>query len=62
MLSSVKRVLAHELVSWSQLGTAALLGGIMVTYAVKQIALGKDNTVDIRAFIGPRTIEWSTHA
>jgi len=42
MIASVQRVIAKELVSWSQLGSAAILGGVVVTYTVKQIALGRE--------------------
>ncbi len=37
MFSSVKRVINKELVSWPQLGSAAILGGVVATYAVKEI-------------------------
>lgn len=37
MLQSAQRVVNKELVSWPQLGSAALLGGIAVTYVIKQI-------------------------
>jgi len=53
MLASVKRVLAKELVSWSQLGSAALLGGVMVTVAIKRIVLGEDKRLSLRAHIYP---------
>ena len=42
MLKSVKRVLAKELVSWSQLGSAAILGGVVATVAIKKIILKED--------------------
>src|SRR3989344_2369187 len=61
MLASVRRVLAGELVSWSQLGTAALLGGVVATYIIKQIALGKNTEPDIRAYISPTSVTWGTH-
>lgn len=41
MLRSVKDVLDKKLVSWSQLGSAAILGGVVVTYALKQIFKSK---------------------
>lgn len=62
MLKSVKRTLAKELVSWSQLGSAALLGGVVATYIIKQIALHKNSDRDIRAYIAPRLAEWSSHS
>lgn len=37
MIKSVKKVISKELVSWSQLGSAAILGGVVVTYAIKEI-------------------------
>jgi molybdopterin/thiamine biosynthesis adenylyltransferase len=43
MLASVERVLKKELVSWSQLGSAALLGGVVTTVAVKCI-VSRENT------------------
>ena len=61
MIASVKRVLARELVSWSQLGSAALLGGVVATYIIKQIALGKDTRLDIRAHIMPTESSVGTH-
>lgn len=62
MLKSVARVLARELVSWSQLGSAAILGGAIITYVVKQIALGEGRGADIRTWISPEEIEIGTHA
>lgn len=62
MIASVKRVLAKELVSWSQLGSAALLGGVIATVAIKDIALGRDETPDIRAHIFPHEIRRGSHA
>jgi len=61
MLASVKRVLARELISWSQLGSAALLGGVVATYAIKQIALGTAGARDVRAWISPESIEIGSH-
>lgn len=53
MMSSVQRVLKQELVSWSQLGSAAVLGGVYVTYALKQILLGKDKQEEVRRYVNP---------
>jgi molybdopterin/thiamine biosynthesis adenylyltransferase len=61
MIASVKRVLAKELVSWSQLGSAAILGAVMATYAIKEIALGAGTDKDIRAWITPEQIEKGNH-
>ena len=52
MMASVKRVLNKELVSWSQLGSAALLGGVVSTVAIKRIVLGETRDLDIREYIG----------
>lgn len=54
MLVSVGKVSDRKLVSWSQLGSAAMLGGVYVTYALKQIILGKDNRKEVRAHIDLR--------
>ncbi len=37
MIASVKKVMDKELVSWSQLGSAAIYGGVVVTFAIKEI-------------------------
>lgn len=62
MIASVKRVLARELVSWSQLGSAAVLGAVVATYAIKKIALGEAGEKDIRAWISPESVEKGSHA
>lgn len=54
MLKSVKKVLNNKLVSWSQLGSAAMLGGVYATYAIKQIALRKDKKIETRSHIFPK--------
>lgn len=61
MVKSVKRVLSKELVSWSQLGSAAILGGVIATYSIKEIALGRSTKLDIRAWISPEGVEHGTH-
>lgn len=53
MLASVQRVFKKELVSWSQLGSAAVLGGVVATVAIKRIALGTSKKKDVRVFISP---------
>jgi molybdopterin/thiamine biosynthesis adenylyltransferase len=53
MLASVGRVFKKELVSWSQLGSAAILGGVVATVAIKRIALGTSKEKDARIFISP---------
>lgn len=62
MIASVKRVLARELVSWSQLGSAAILGGVVVTYTIKKMALGQLTDQDIRAYITPASVTYGSHA
>ena len=42
MLKSVKKVIDKELVSWSQLGSAAILGGVIVNYALKNLFNNKE--------------------
>ncbi len=44
VFASVGRVMKGELVSWSQLGSAAILGGVVATIAIKDIALGHNKT------------------
>lgn len=53
MLESVQRVFKKELVSWSQLGSAAILGGVVATVAIKRIALGTSKEKEARIFIAP---------
>ncbi len=51
MLMSAKRVVGKELVSWPQLGSCALLGGIAVTIAVKNILVGKEKRLFVREYL-----------
>jgi molybdopterin/thiamine biosynthesis adenylyltransferase len=44
VFASVERVMKHELVSWAQLGSAAILGGVVATIAVKHIVSGQDTS------------------
>jgi len=37
MFESVKKVISKELVSWPQLGSAAIYGGVVATFAIKEI-------------------------
>jgi hypothetical protein len=62
MIMSVKRVLAKELVSWSQLGSAAILGGVIASYTIKKIALGEGSEKDLRSWITPEQVERGSHA
>lgn len=48
MLRSVKKVLEKELVSWSQLGSAAILGGVVATVMLKKIINKENNQKYIR--------------
>ena len=41
VFASVERIMKHELISWAQLGSAALLGGVVATVALKDIVLGR---------------------
>ncbi|MEK7116606.1 MAG: ThiF family adenylyltransferase [Patescibacteria group bacterium] len=50
MLFSVGRVLKGELVSWSQLGSAAMLGGVVATVFLKRIILNENSQKDIRYY------------
>ena len=51
MLASVERVLKKELVSWSQLGSAALLGGVVTTIAIKRIVSHENTKLFIKEHI-----------
>lgn len=51
MIASVQRVFKKELVSWSQLGSAAILGGVAATVAIKRIALGESKSLNVREYI-----------
>lgn len=51
MLASVERVLKKELVSWSQLGSAAILGGVVTTIAIKRIVSHENIQLFIRKHI-----------
>jgi molybdopterin/thiamine biosynthesis adenylyltransferase len=44
VFASVKRIIDHELVSWAQLGSAALLGGVVTTIAIKHIVNGQNTS------------------
>lgn len=51
MLISVDQIFKKELVSWSQLGSTAILGGVVVTKTLKKIILDKDKRLFIRHHI-----------
>lgn len=51
MIASVGRVMKKELVSWSQLGSAAILGGVIANWAVKEIVCGNNKTFFVREYI-----------
>lgn len=61
MHASVAKVLKGELVSWPQLGLAAILAGVVATYIIKQIILGYDKRIDIRGYINPLKVVYGTH-
>jgi molybdopterin/thiamine biosynthesis adenylyltransferase len=61
MIASVQRVLARELVSWSQLGSAAILGAVVATCAIKKIVLEEGGEKDIRAWVSPEGVEYGSH-
>ena len=56
MIASVQRVMKKELVSWSQLGSAAILGGVAATVALKRIILGESRALTVREYINPPAI------
>ena len=51
MRLSLKRTLAREQVSWSQLGSAAILGGVVATVAVKKILLKEDTRLYVVKYV-----------
>jgi len=51
MVASVGRVMKKELVSWSQLGSSAILGGVVANWAVKEIVCGENKTFFVREYI-----------
>lgn len=51
MIASVGRVMKKELVSWSQLGSAAILGGVITNWAVKEIVINNNKTLFVREHI-----------
>lgn len=51
MAASVARVIKKELVSWPQLGSAAILGGVAATVALKRIILGESTALTVREYI-----------
>lgn len=61
MHESVQKVLKKELISWPQLGSAALLAGVMATHAIKRIVLGYDKKIDVRGHISPLEVVYGTH-
>lgn len=56
MVASVERVMKKELVSWSQLGSAAILGGVVITWAIKQIVCANNKSVFVRKYINLPTL------
>lgn len=50
MFESVKKVINKELVSWPQLGSAAIYGGVVATFAIKKIIRGNKELYIIKHF------------
>lgn len=53
MMKSVPRVMSKELVSWPQLGSSAILGGVVATAAIKDITIGGNSDKDVRIYVHP---------
>lgn len=51
MLASIPKVLNRKLVSWPQLGSAAILGSVAATIAIKNIFLGRGKKLFLREHI-----------
>ncbi len=51
MVASVGRVMKRELVSWTQLGSAAILAGVIANWAIKEIVCGQNKTFFVREYI-----------
>lgn len=51
LISSTMRVFQKQLVSWPQLGSTAMLGGVVATQMIKKIALKESNELFIKKFI-----------
>jgi molybdopterin/thiamine biosynthesis adenylyltransferase len=61
MMQSVPKVLNKELVSWPQLGSAAILGGVVATVAIKNIVNDTDKNLETRSHIFPHKIDHGSH-
>lgn len=51
MIESVMKVFKKELVSWSQLGSAAILGAVIATITVKKVVLENHSGINVKEFI-----------
>jgi len=51
MLLSVQKVVENKLISWPQLGTAALLAGVVTTILIKNIVSGQNKRSYIKKYI-----------
>lgn len=51
MILSAGKVVSGKLISWPQLGSSALLGGIAVTIAIKNILAGKEKRLFVREYL-----------
>ena len=49
--ASTMKVFQKQLVSWPQLGSTAMLGGVVATQMIKKIALKESNELFIKKFI-----------
>lgn len=58
MMQSVPRVINKELVSWPQLGSSAILGGVVATAAIKDIVTGNSTEKDIRIYVHPLNVRY----
>lgn len=61
MMKSVQRVINHELISWPQLGSAAILAGVVATVFTKRILLGENTIKDVRQTIFIPEDDLKTH-
>jgi hypothetical protein len=51
LVASGMRMFQRELVSWPQLGSTAMLGGVVITHALKKIALKEGSERFVKKFI-----------
>jgi len=51
LVASGMRMFQRELVSWPQLGSTAMLGGVVITHALKKLALKESSELFVKKFI-----------